>query len=269
MNMIRMTNAEYHADRSAISKSGLDWIRKSPAHFYARYLDPNRKPQKKTEALIIGSAVHKAILEPIEFSDEFMIAPEINRRSNDGKQLYAEFQQRYEGKELITMETYDTIMRMRDSVIAHPVASELLTGGVAEQSIFWTDPVTGSQCKCRPDYTTKHRIIADVKTTDDASPEAFGRSAAKYRYHVQAPYYVDGYEAYTGEVCEGFVFIAVEKSPPYAVAIYFVDGDTMSLGRELYQRDLSIYRECKERNNWPSYDTKITNLRLPSYAFKL
>lgn len=269
MNMIRMTNAEYHADRSAISKSGLDWISKSPAHFYAKYLDPNAKPSSKSEALIIGSGVHKAILEPNEFSDEFMIAPEINKRTNDGKQQYADFQQRYAGKELITMETYNTIMRMRDSVLAHPVASELLTGGVAEQSIFWTDPVTGVRCKCRPDYITKHRIIADVKSTDDASPEGFGRSAAKYRYHVQAPFYVDGYESYTGQLSEGFVFVAVEKSPPYAVALYFVDGETMTLGRDLYRRELAVYRECLKNQQWPSYDTQISNLRLPPYAFKI
>ena len=37
-----MTNEDYHADTSAISASGLKLFMRSPAHYYAAYLGPNR-----------------------------------------------------------------------------------------------------------------------------------------------------------------------------------------------------------------------------------
>lgn len=262
-----MNNREYHSKTSHVSKSGLDWVNKSPLHYYANYLDPDREPRKNTAAQIIGSAVHKAILEPNDFSNEYMLAPEVNKRTTVGRDEYAEFEKRYSGKELISIEIYDTIMRMRDSVMRHPAAMSILSDGIAEQSLFWVDPLTGANCKCRPDWQTRSRIIADVKSTEDASPEGFGRSAAKYRYHVQGALYLDGYESINYQKAEGFVFIAVEKTPPYAVALYFLRPQDYELGRLEYQANLRTYQQCVITNHWPGYNEQITNLQLPAYAF--
>ena len=46
-----MSNAEYHADTSAISASGLKLFMRSPAHYYAAYLDPpHRAPAHDSHA---------------------------------------------------------------------------------------------------------------------------------------------------------------------------------------------------------------------------
>ena len=98
--------------------------------------------------------------------------------------------------------------------------------------------MTGILCRCRPDFWREDDIIVDVKTTEDASPEEFSRSLAKWRYHVQAPFYMDGIELATGRRPKGFVFLVVEKKPPYAVAAYTLDPESIELGRSEYRADL-------------------------------
>ena len=82
---IEMTNEAYHSDVSRISKSGLDLIAKSPAHYYAKYLDPNREASQPTPAMRMGAITHSYILEPNQFSSNYVIAPELNKRTNEDK----------------------------------------------------------------------------------------------------------------------------------------------------------------------------------------
>lgn len=262
-----MTNSEYHSDTTRISKSGLDLIARSPAHYFQKYLSADRPPPTRTAALIEGSAFHTAVLEPHLFKDQFAIEPELNKRTTKGKEDFELFVASNEGKTLIDSSTYDMVMRMRDSVHKHPAAAELLRIGFAEQTFVWTDPDTGAPCKCRPDFRTASGVLLDLKSTENASTEEFGRSSYKYRYHVQAPFYSDGLEA-CGIQTEGFAFIAVEKSPPYATVMYYVDDRIMSFGRDAYKRDLEKYVMCLESNQWPAYGEDIQPLQLPGWAFK-
>ena len=61
-----MENADYHR-HSAISKSGLDVVAKSPLHYWARYLDPKREVPEPTAAMRIGTALHTLVLEQDQF----------------------------------------------------------------------------------------------------------------------------------------------------------------------------------------------------------
>ena len=63
------SNLEYHLDTTRISKSGLDLIQKSPAHYYYRYLSGQHE-ERSSKALEIGSAVHAAVLEPELFCSD-------------------------------------------------------------------------------------------------------------------------------------------------------------------------------------------------------
>jgi hypothetical protein len=263
-----MNNRDYHADTTRISKSGLDLFSQSPAHYWAKYLDPNRVPEQPTKALLTGQAVHAAILEPHKFHEDFTIMPAFNGRTNDGKDQKALWLASNGGKTVIDIETYELAMRLRDKVHGHKAAAELLRIGKAEQTIFFDEPESGAACKCRPDFLTSDGIIVDLKTTMDASPEAFGRSAFKYRYHVQAAFYSHGFELDRGYSPEAFVFIAVETSAPFEVAVYHADDNIVSLGRDTYMPELHRYAACARTGKWPGYGEGIQMLNLPGYAFK-
>jgi exodeoxyribonuclease VIII len=257
-----MSNAEYHALPS-ISKSGLDLIHRAPALY--KWRRENR--QDPTPAMRLGTLTHTAVLEPERFAAEVMVAPKIDRRTSAGKAEWQAFQIEAEGRELIAADEMEKLLAIRDSVHAHPAAFKALFGNpTIEQSIFWTDPATGVDCRCRPDCVTAAGVIVDLKTCRDASPAGFAKSIAQYRYHVQAAFYSDGYAAAFGEPPRGFVFIAVETEPPYLVGVYVSSAAMVDRGRIDYHADLETFRECLATDTWPGYSTSPLTLDLPKWV---
>lgn len=258
---------EYHKNTEKISKSGLDLVHKSPLHYWERYLNPMHI-EKKTPALILGSAVHCAVLEPSEFGKRYAVAPEVDRRTKEGKEIYANFEASIanldasiQGLEVISKADSIVCERIMEAVQSHSEAALLLHKlSAIEKILEWDD------CKAKPDGICESlHLIVDLKTTEDASPVAFGRSALKYRYDVQAAFYCDGYEAVYGHRPEGFIFIAVEKTPPYAVAVYVIEDADIEVGRQKYKADLERWRECRQLNEWKGF-TGLNTLKLPNYG---
>jgi exodeoxyribonuclease VIII len=257
-----LTNAEYHA-RPEVSKSGLDMVRRSPLHFWNRYLNPDRIIEPPTAAMTIGSALHTRVLEPHLFDDEYAVAPHCDRRTKEGKMIWADFEQEAAGKTLLKAEDALQITAMADSLRRHPAARVLLNkAGKAEQSYFWTDDETGEKCKCRPDFhTDDRRIIVDVKTTEDASPGKFLRSSVlQWRYHVQAAFYMQGVPE-----AELFLFAVVEKKPPFAAAVYTLPTKLVERGLEDARADLRCIAECRAADRWPGYGDEVQELSLPKW----
>lgn len=181
--------------------------------------------------------------------------------------VLAEWTENNPGRIVLSPEVWDQLHAMRDAVHSHPAAHALLTSvpGEAEKSVYWNDPTTGVLCRCRPDWWRDDNVIVDLKTTEDASPEGFAKSMANYRYDVQASYYLDGVQQATRQRPKAFVFIAVEKKPPYGVGVYVLDAASLDLGRAQYQHDLRIYAECLANDNWPGYGDKIQTINLPAW----
>lgn len=249
-----MPAAQYHA-HPAVSKSVLDRIARSPLHARA-YIDGVR--DEPTPAMNFGTALHSAVLEPSLFAAKYAVF-EGDRRTKDGKARYEELQQR--GATIISAADNDAISAMAMAIRQHPIAARLLASGLAESSVFWQHPATGLQCKCRPDWWIEaDETVVDIKSTEDASPAAFARSVAAYRYHVQAAHYLMGTQA------RRFLFVAVEKKAPHAVAVYELDDDALQIGMRLRDRDLEQYASCVEFDTWPGFPAEIMPLTLPRWA---
>ena len=248
---------EYHA-RPEISKSGLDKIAQFPALFKAH----QNRPPESDDALTIGSATHTLTLEPEKFTEEFAVMPQgLDRRTKEGKALFAELES--SGKTILTNSQYELVSGIALSVRSHSIALEYLTGGTAEVSL--TAEINGVDVRGRCDYLHNNGCIADLKTTKSASPRGFAKSVAEYRYHVQAALYTDLAEA-NGLFVPDFTFVAVEKTYPYAVAVYQLDREALERGRDLYMRDLAIYKHCMETDDWPAYPEEVQVLSLPAWA---
>lgn len=262
-----MENADYHR-HSAVSKSHLDQIAKSPLHYWARYLDPNRVAPEPTAAMAIGTAVHTHVLELDQWDARYVTAPEgINRRTNAGKAEWEAFETAATGRTVLSRTDAELVMRMGHSVFRHPAASMLLAmPGKAETTHMWTDEATGLQCKCRPDWLTDDgSLIVDLKTTEDASPTGFRKSIANFRYFVQASWYLDGVERATGKRPEQFIFLCVEKRAPFACAVYAADAEMIEAGANAAARDLEVLATCRQANAWPGYSDQIEPISLPPW----
>jgi exodeoxyribonuclease VIII len=168
---------------------------------------------------------------------------------------------------VLTQEDWDALHGMREAIHNHPAAYALLYGmpGKAEQSVYWNDPTTGELCRCRPDFWRDDNVLVDLKTTEDASQEGFAKSIVNWRYHVQDAFYTDGIRLATRKLVKAFVFVAVEKKPPYAVGVYMLDQVGRDLGRLEYARNMVTWAECRRTNEWPGYSDKIEAISLPAW----
>lgn len=253
-----LTNESYHKDTKYVSKSGLDLVNRAPALYYHKYLDPNKPKEEFNEAFLVGGAFHTFVLEPHLLATEYVVMPDYKGVGSMAKK--DEFKRRNATKNIIPHSIYMQIDGMTKSVLSHPIASKLFTGGIAEQTHVWIDKDTGVMCKCRPDYTKiVKKTIVDLKSTDDASENGFKRSAIKFRYDVQSAFYTDGLRANNFDI-ENFIFVAVEKKPPYLVNVFFADTETMEVGREKYKENLITYAECSFNDEWEGYSEIIKPL---------
>lgn len=262
-----MDNAAYHA-HSAVSKSHLDLIARSPLHYWARYLDPDRVAPEPTPAMRLGTALHTHVLELSKWDEQIAVAPgDINRRTKEGREQWAAFEAAAKRKTVITADDAAQVMAMGRAVLVHPAAAMLLgLPGKAETTHMWTDASTGLDCKCRPDWLTDDgSIVVDLKTTKDASPRGFKQSVANYRYHVQAAWYLHGLEQATGRRPDQFIFICVESTAPYACAVYAADAEMIERGHDQAMRDLAKLAVCRAADHWPSYSEQIETLSLPGW----
>ena len=252
-----LTNEQYH-DHDSISKSGLDLVARSPAHYrYAEQREPTR-------AMVIGSAVHAAILEPEVFASQYMLLRDVkDRRASEYKQAVS-----VHGADFVLTGTEaDYVSGIQESVQQHTKLRSLLAAdGRAELSVITKDPITGVAVRCRFDWLTHAGVPVDLKTTLDARPDAFSRSVSNYRYHVQAAFYCDVWELETGEKLDRMVFAALEKAMPHAVQLYMLDDEAMAVGRKLYREALNVYADCLESGHWPAYGEDVQLLNLPPWA---
>lgn len=250
-------------DDPRISASALRDLAKSPLHYYAKHV-AKTVPREETAALRLGTAVHAAILEPGVFARDYVVAT-WDARTKDGKaQRDAAIAS---GKIVISDDDETTICAMAQSVHEHPIASAILASRIhTEEPIFWTDPLSGIECKGKPDMVCRvggRTSIVDLKTTNDANEDDFARSIANYAYHVQAAMYLRGWREVSGEEAS-FTILAVEKSAPYAVAIYELDEDAIAKGSARVIGLLQRLKACRESNSWPGYATKT--ISLPRWA---
>ena len=252
-----ISNEDYHAD-PAVSASHLKAVMQSPYHYWSRYVDPNRKPVEPTAAMKLGSLAHCAILEPEELLNRYGVcAPRNTKAGKEQAERMAA-----QNMEAVTASDMALAMGMSAAVQAHPAAYALLKEGKAEQSFWWDDLATGMRCKCRPDWYQGSTIV-DIKTTTDASPQAFARSVATFGYHIQAAHYLEG----LSDRCQRFVFVAVEKTYPHAVAVYELDGEALALGRTMRDNGMDVIAACHAVDVWPGYgDTIIQTISLPKWA---
>ena len=270
--VLGLSNADYHS-MTSVSSSTLKTILRSPAHYRAAYLEdaPRKEP---TPGMVLGSLTHTLFLEPENFGSEYIIAPECDRRTKEGKAVYAAFQDAADGLTVITAEQLQTAQDMANALCGH-IIHEAMTGGHAEASIFYIAPIggLGMACRIRPDYhippceTWPTGLIIDVKTTDDARPEAFSRTCVNFGYDLSAAMYCDGFQSHYGtDEPPLFRLLVVERDAPHAVACYECSPEMLDKGNEKYRKALELLTICRLSGEWPGYDSGIQLLNLPKWA---
>lgn len=234
-----ISNDAYH-NGPGISRSALMEFRKSPYHYWYKYLNADYKPKPETSALLFGTAFHTLVLEPDKFEGYGNVLTAYRRK------LFADLEP------------------MAESLRKNKLAMQLIANAQIEQSLYWNDPDTGILCKCRPDIL-RPSLVADLKTTRDGSAWSFSKAIYDSGYHIQAAMIQEALLHIKKVKVNDFFFIVIEKSEPFITVVYQLDKKSIDKGRDEFKSLLQAYKQCLETDNWPSYEAQ--EISLPRYAF--
>lgn len=273
----------YHADRLRLSGSVLELALRNPRAYGAWLAGKKGKPSTVEQHL--GSYVHCALLEDRETRQRrFAYAPSRadigdtspgaewrtpDRRTKEGKALWAKFEGSLGGRIPITPEQQRVAERMIRAVGRHEQALALLQrdGLRTEVTGLWTD-ASGRLMRCRYDglrddglaladvlgmELDTDDLIVELKTDQDPDPTN-ARNVYRWMgfgYLRKAALYMDGYRAITGRTpAFAFVFVQngdAEEKPAVCVTVTRYDDVIVELGRNGDGDGTPGYRQGVER----------------------
>lgn len=229
--------AAYHADTGAIHASAIKYGRKSMKAMRA-YITGQIK-REPSAAMRLGTLVHLAVLEPERFAAEVVVFDGATRR---GKEWDA-FLAANDGAQIVKADEKAHIQAIRDAVLGHAAAREIVDATRHEVRLDWTDPAYG-RAGALVDLLGDG-FIADLKTTTTVDERAFCRQCFNLGYFEQMAWYR------RGAGVDGVKIIAVETSAPFDVAVYSIAGMCLD---PFYRKAAAIaseYRECERVGYFP------------------
>jgi exodeoxyribonuclease VIII len=231
-----------------------------------------RAHQTDTPAMKLGRAIHCMILEPEKFAAEYTIsAGPVNPRTGNPygseTKAYLEWEAQ-QTKPIISRDEHARMLGMAEAIAAHPAARQIRnTPRQCELSVFWEQD--GIPCKARCDCVqAESNILWDLKSTSGAGYRDFERSVANYRYHLQAAWFINGLSR--AGVIDGpavkFLWLAVESSAPYALAVYQCAGDLLNDGHLACEAAFETYKRClTEKVFKTAYADEIILMQTPRW----
>lgn len=259
----KQSQDDYFAD-PAINASFLKKLRKSPLSAYAI------EEEKESKALSLGSLYHTYILEPETFHDRYFIideTPIVVELIDDGaksprstkkyKEWKAEQAALAGDRELIEnglwLQVEQMALRLKQN---NPNADVLIRNSDHEVSIYQDIESDGKKfgCKCRIDgFNAERGVIFDLKTTQNAHPDSFGRECGKFNYHIQTAFYKRMAELELGKPVEVFI-IAQETVAPFNNALYHVSPAMIKKGDYEVEKLLKILSHVELSGELNSYE---------------
>ena len=263
---------EYHG-KKALSNSSMGQLLKCPALFKQAIEDMDGEEHKRTPSLLFGQVFHAMVLEPKKVLSDFAMK-QFNGTTKAGKEETAKAKEK--GITLVPQDTWNAAKDMADVVNNHPLikAAKKADDFKAETSVYWehkTDTVN-IPCKARIDGMATIKglglVLLDLKTTISAAPDDISRHIIEYGYHRQAAWYKHAVSIH-GIIPESFVFLFVEKTPPYLCTAVTIAESAMELAYKDIQTALALYEECELSGNWRGYtDEIVTEVDLPEWVYK-
>lgn len=261
-----VTIDDYHADPTSLSTSGAKLLLppSCPAKF--RHAQDNPQPPKKT--FDIGTAAHAIVLGD---GPELALVDYERWDTKEAKTKVRDARER--GAVPLKRADYDAVHGMADAIRRHPKVGPMFAAGVAERSVYWRHAESGVMCRARPDWLTQIRdgrtAIVDLKSAAAGDLESLQKAVWNYGYYLQDAWYRAGVRAALGVPDPVFVFVFVEKTPPYLVTPIRLDHEARRIGAAQRATALNIYRRCVDEDRWPGYVDDIETLPLPPWVERL
>jgi exodeoxyribonuclease VIII len=255
-----------YRSEAAYAQSHVKHILRSPAH----YLAAKQRRFAPTISMQIGSALHCLVLEGQEqFDNDYVLKPDgLSMTTKAGKEWKEQNAKKTPLSKTDQYASWDAVHGMTESLRTlewfNPQQEEYRKYN--EVSLYWD--ADGIDCKCRLDRLVLNKdsaIVLDLKTTDSVDERDFLKKViGGMNYLFQAAWYVQGVEA-VYKVPASFVFIGVERTPPYSMAVFEVSSAMLAEGlRQTHAARLRL-ADCLKANKWVAPSTTSTMLELPPW----
>lgn len=227
-----------------LSFSSIKEFAKSPRH-YLDYISKQKTPP--TDAMKLGSMVHCMMLQPALFNDLFAVAPEINKRTNAGKEEWNAFCTANEGKTVVANEDYEHARRLSDGAMLNPRISEMIKS-CYDFECEWSADIEGLPFKGFYDGISTDYVL-EIKTINDAHPKNVMSDFFRRKYHMQAGLY------HMSSLCKPVVYIVIETTEPYLCYVAQSDEAYLNKGVSDTGKLIDKFKFCMDNNLFNSgYD---------------
>ena len=203
IGLFKNISFEEYCAIDAVNNSSLNDFDRSPAYYYAKHLAPDREQQEPTPSMLLGTAIHTAVLEFPRFIETYSVKPQIenfpgcldsaDQYKAKAKELglkvsgtkpelkksslevapdtkfFDDIERQFENKyKLLKKDDYESCIAICNRIKKSPTASTLFADGFPEITMLWIDANTGLYCKARIDY------ISGVKINEEGQFEIVG-----------------------------------------------------------------------------------------------
>lgn len=267
----------------AINQSSLAALRRSPAHYRQASSLSEEAPHFR-----FGTIFHEGHLQPELIAQKYVVVPEESfveatqawarnnpdikgntpqekeyktpKASKYYKDLVENYLAAHKGKQQVSLQWLTDIGNMLDRLMKNELAVALFEDGRPEVTIVWEDARTGLLCKGRIDWVSfSYNSLTDLKSTAEDGGDFY---LDKWNYHVQGPFYIDGYRLARRalppkqrkkwpEITDDFYFAVCEKRVPYQCRVAPIDSTALITGRYEYQFLLALLKHCQDAKHWP------------------
>lgn len=258
---------EYHGDKNAVNSSSLKKMIKSPLAFHHSFYGEAAEP---TEAMKFGTLAHLALLQGSKFKENYVLMPEFESRTADGKISESKNTKYYKDQValwrsklspdaiVVTKEEQDKLFGMIDSLTNHEMARKLLSEGKPEICGYWRDPETGIRCRMQADFVSFNLgALVDVKTTSDCDWPEFRRSVESLEYSFQMSMYAEGIKQITGKRPDHIAWIAIENKAPFEVKVFEMSPHYELIGNHNFRLALRKLKQCIELGKFEPAQSEI------------
>lgn len=273
-SLLDITPAEYLADPApdpslscSIAKI---LVEQSPAHAHLAHPRLGGAATTGTAAMDRGSLIHRLLLGkgaeivPVDAEDWR------TKAARDARE-----QAREEGKIPVLLSGLVDATEATLRIKATLAEMGITLHGDSEVPLLWQERTTQGDIWARAmlDHIVERAgllHVYDIKTTENAHPDACLRTAIRLGYDIQAHAYTRAAELvwpdYEGRV--SFSFLFCEPVSPYAVTVAQLDGIMRERGRRRWDRAVDLWSRCLHSDTWPGYAQEPVTLWSPEWLLK-
>ncbi len=247
-----------------LSFTSLKRHEENPYKWYAHYVQGIEMYASDSDALLRGNVVDAMLLDAHKLAT-YAQAPKCDRRTKDGKEMYAAFTTDAQGKTVVPFDLYEQATTIANAVSENSGAKKLMAKGDFQQEIIAELPTLNSLFPfrgfldiCRTD---KDAVI-DLKVYRDTSTPYLASAICKARIHAQLALYSMLYEAQYKRPCKVTALILADPEAPHTVRNVIVPPDVIAGGKVWLQQRVDAIKYHLANPVFPEFE----DLDFPEWA---